>query len=67
MNVKNFYLNKLRLVLLLVLLLVLVFRFLLFRFRRLPSGFGFLKDKRMLAAASSICVILGGCGCTLFT
>jgi hypothetical protein len=64
MNVKNFnfnfkfYLNKLRLVLL------LVFRFLLFLlFRRLPSGFGFLKDKRILAA--SVCVIIGGC--TLFT
>jgi hypothetical protein len=56
MNIKNFYLNKLRL----VLVLLLVFRFLLFR---LPSGFGFLKDKRILAA--SVGVIIGGC--TLFT
>jgi hypothetical protein len=64
MNIKNFYfyLNKLRLVLVLVLVLLLVL-LLVFRFRRLPSDFGFLKDKRILAA--SVGVIIGGC--TLFT
>jgi len=44
-----FYLNK---------LLRLVFRFLLFRFRRLPSDFD-LKDKRILAASVSVII----CGC----